>query len=85
MKILFVYKHNRSFVKRDLEILSKNFDVEPFFFTFKKILNLLISLRKSDVVFIWFASYHAFVTTLFTRFVKANRTYCNKILPWFET
>lgn len=70
MKILFVYRHNRTFVDRDLELLSKHFEVKPFFFTLKKIFSLLIHIYRSDLVFIWFASYHAFVTTLFTRVVR---------------
>jgi len=70
MKILFVYRHNRSFVKKDIELLSKHYEVKPFFFTFKKIFSLPIQLRQSDIVFIWFASYHAFITTLITRLIR---------------
>ena len=70
MKILYVYRHHRTFVKRDLELLSKHFEVKPFFFTLRKIFSLLIHIYRSDLVFIWFASYHAFVTTLFTRLVR---------------
>lgn len=70
MKVLYVYQHKRSFVFRDLELLSKHFDVKPFFFTFKKILNLTLELLRSDVVFIWFGSYHAFFVTLFTRIIR---------------
>ena len=64
IKVLYVYKHNRSFVKRDLEMLSKHFDVRPLFFNFFSFLLLPFSVYWSDVVFIWFASYHAFFSTL---------------------
>ena len=64
IKVLYVYKHNRSFVKRDLEMLSKHFDVRPLYFNFFSFLLLPFSVYWSDVIFIWFASYHAFFSTL---------------------
>lgn len=64
IKVLYVYKHNRSFVKRDLEMLSKHFDVRPLFFNFFSFLLLPFGVYWSDVIFIWFASYHAFFSTL---------------------
>lgn len=67
MKILFVYKHKRSFVETDLEILQKHYDVKPFFFKSSKILSLRRELKNCDVVFIWFASFHAYVTARLTR------------------
>ena len=69
-KILFIYKHNRSFIERDIELLSKHFEVKSLFFTFKKMFSLPIQIYRSDIVFIWFTSYHAFITTLFTRLIR---------------
>lgn len=68
MKILVVYKHNRSFVHKDIELLSKHYDVTPFFYSgFKCIRKLWSELRDTDIVFIWFASNHAFITTFLAR------------------
>jgi glycosyltransferase involved in cell wall biosynthesis len=69
MKICVVYKQNSPFVIKDIELLSKYYDVTPIQFELKlrKMFKLIRLLRGSDVVFIWFASYHAFFTTLLTR------------------
>jgi glycosyltransferase involved in cell wall biosynthesis len=66
MKILFVYKHKRSFIKNDLEMLKKHHDVIPFLFKFSKILQLRKQIKKCDVVFIWFASFHSYITAKLT-------------------
>jgi len=65
--ILYLYKHDRSFVKRDLDMLMKHFNVIPFRFSFRKIFRLFTLMPKSDVVFVWFASYHAFIATIFAK------------------
>ena len=68
MRVLVVYKHeNSQFIKNDIEALKKHYDVVPFLFRFKKVFSLIHELRRCDVVFIWFCSYHAFVTALLTR------------------
>ena len=41
IRILYVYKHNRSFVKGDLNMLEKHFDVVPYYF----ILEVYFSFR----------------------------------------
>jgi glycosyltransferase involved in cell wall biosynthesis len=68
MKVLVVYKHeNRSFILNDIEALKKHFDVTSFHFKFSRILSLRHELKKCDIVFIWFCSYHAFITALLTK------------------
>jgi len=68
MRVLFVYKHeNSTFIKNDIEALKKHFVVTPFLFRFNKIFSLIRELRRCDVVFIWFCSYHAYFTARLTR------------------
>ena len=67
MKICFVYRNQSSFVKKDIELLEKHFCVRPFKFKFREIHKLLYLIRTYDVVFIWFASYHAFITTILAK------------------
>jgi glycosyltransferase involved in cell wall biosynthesis len=62
-----VYKHNRSFVVRDLEMLKKHYKVKSYYFSFKTFFHLLSLIYKSDIVFIWFVSYHAFFSTFFAK------------------
>ena len=72
MNVLVVFLKDSSFVREDIRLLSKSFDVTSFHFQLKlgKIYSLFRAIRKSDVVFLWFASYHAFITTILTRFVQ---------------
>ena len=68
MKVLFVYKHKRTFVENDIKILSKHYDVTLFFFSgLRCIPKLLLELHKTDIIFIWFASYHAFITSILSK------------------
>jgi glycosyltransferase involved in cell wall biosynthesis len=69
MKICVVYKQNSPFIMKDIDLLSKYYEVTSIQFEIKisKMFKLISLLRHSDVVFIWFASYHAFFTTLLTR------------------
>jgi glycosyltransferase involved in cell wall biosynthesis len=67
LKVLYVYKHTSSVIDRDLRMLGKHFKVTPFYFSFRKVLSLIVSVYRTDLVFIWFASYHAFVTTIFAK------------------
>jgi len=67
-KILVVYKHDRSFVHKDIELLSERYDVDTLYFKgITSILQLRKKIKKADILYIWFASYHAFITTLLTR------------------
>jgi len=67
IRVLYLYKHKRSFVYRDFDFLKKYFTVKDGFFSLKKILFLPMWISKSDVVFIWFAGFHAFIGTIFAR------------------
>lgn len=59
LNILFVYNHDSSWVKDDLDSLGKHYNVEPFYYRYDKRRKDLHSLVKnSDVIYIWFASYH---------------------------
>ncbi len=78
-KILFVYKKPTTFVSTDLEILQSNFQVTEYHFfpynnffqiaknIIKQLIFLLGNIWKFDIVFIWFADYHAFLPIFFAR------------------
>ena len=70
MRVLLLYRHDRSFVHRDKELLLKHFQVKPMFLTIKNIFFLPFEIMRSDCVFIWFASYHAYLAAKITRFIK---------------
>lgn len=58
-KVLFVYNHERSFIQKDMEILSGYFEVKPFFYNKEKnILKLRKLVNWCDLIYCWFASYH---------------------------
>lgn len=67
IRILYMYKHNRSFVEGDLSMLQRHFDVVPSYFNIRNLFFLPFLVCKSDVTFIWFASYHAFISTIFSK------------------
>ncbi|MGC9337921.1 MAG: glycosyltransferase family 4 protein, partial [Candidatus Cloacimonadia bacterium] len=46
------------------------FDVIPYYFKFRHFLNLPFLVKRADLVFIWFASYHAFITILVANLFK---------------
>ena len=62
-KILFVYADLSSFVKTDLEILERHFDVEPVQWTrtrdVKNMLRIIWHILRTDLSFTWFAGGHA--------------------------
>jgi len=62
-KVLF-YNWVPSFIQKDIEIFKKHFDTTAYLFRIIKIVRLPFEIRKADMVFVWFAGYHAFVTTL---------------------
>lgn len=74
MKILLVYNHDRSFVKKDISILKKHFEVETYFYKKDKNLHKLKKLvRWCDVVYCWFASYHCIFPFLFAKIYKKKK------------
>ena len=62
-RILFVYTDFLTFVKTDLEILERHFDVEPVQWTrtrdMKTMLRIIWHLLRTDLSFTWFAGGHA--------------------------
>jgi len=79
-KVLFVHSSLQSFVKSDLEVLEKHFDVRTLktktFYIIGKGSDPLIFLRLlkgvlwADVVFCWFASTNAFFSVVFSFFLR---------------
>jgi len=68
LKILLVYNHDRSFVKKDMSILKKHFEVETYFYKKDKNLYKLKKLvRWCNVVYCWFASYHGLKATFLAK------------------
>ncbi|UZE93660.1 MAG: glycosyltransferase family 4 protein [Candidatus Pacearchaeota archaeon] len=66
-KILFVYRDFFSFVKRDFEILDSQYNVTSLHATKNLpllIFKLLALVPKNDLIFVWFADWHAFLATL---------------------
>ncbi len=70
IRILFVYYQLSSFVRCDLEILKRHFNVKelriPTFRNPLNILKLLLGIARVDLVYTWFAGTNAFFTTLFS-------------------
>lgn len=70
-KILFVYYTFSSFVKNDLELLKKHFNVKTVRWCGKKnIFKIMYSTMKADITFSWFAGDHAAVTVFFSRLFR---------------
>jgi len=69
--IAFISAYSTSFVNRDLEFLSNNFEINRLDYTgvkkgyislLKQIWQIYIAVKKSDVAFVWFADLRAFIT-----------------------
>lgn len=59
MNVLVVYNHDSTWVHDDIAILQRHYTVDTFFYKKdKKRKNLKELVKKSDVIFIWFASFH---------------------------
>jgi len=71
IRILFVYYQLSSFVRSDLEILKRHFDVKelriPTFRNPLNILKLLLWTARVDLVYTWFADINAFFSVLFSK------------------
>ena len=77
--ILFIANVNSTFVRRDIEGLKQHYNVKNLiveqpkkFFSFllvqtKIVFFLFSNLRKSKIVFCWFADYHSFFPSLISR------------------
>lgn len=69
--ILFVYTNLSSFVKNDLEILQRHFDVKDIQWTrtrdIKNMLRIIWHILRTDLSFIWFAGGHAARMVFFSK------------------
>ena len=72
IRVAFIYPWLSSFSKNDLDMLRTNFEVIEVHFTrdLQGILNIIKSVFKSDVSFVWFGSLHAFITVFFTKLFR---------------
>ena len=75
IKILYICFNLSSFVRRDLDILNKHFEVRFLKYNGIKsvilfLYSLLKEIRKADVVFSRFASTHAFLAVLFSKIFR---------------
>lgn len=71
--ILFIYRRFSTFRKRDFEILKKHFKVikcKASSNLIKYVFRLLFGVKNSDLLFIWFADWHAFLAVLFAKFFR---------------
>lgn len=71
-KILFIYTHLQTFVKKDIDLLSEFYTVKQlqfvlkksflsfFYYQIKGFLRLILQTPKQDILYIWFCDYHAF-------------------------
>ena len=78
-KILLVYPSFSTFVRRDYEILSKEYDVEKHEIVFadmslmsiklliREIIFYLLSINRFYAVFIWFGDYHSILPVFFAK------------------
>jgi len=70
MRVLFLYSQLPSFIRGDLEILQKHFQVEKLrIASFKKpsaYWRLLKAILRNDVVYCWSATWRAFFVVLFS-------------------
>ena len=61
VRILFVHPHMAPFIKNDLEILKKHFEVVSVYWKTKKdFLSILKNILKVDITFSWFAGDFSF-------------------------
>ena len=69
MKVLVVYYGSKTtFIQRDIDILSKHFDVDEI--SIRKARDIIVLAKKvknCDVVFIWFAGKHAGISVLVSK------------------
>jgi glycosyltransferase involved in cell wall biosynthesis len=77
-KIIFVSANLSSFIRQDLDLLSKHYDVRQFAFGSRKGFSMLLhqmrllfwllaKLWNAKAVFVWFADYHSFLPSLLGR------------------
>ncbi len=72
MRILFVYSRRASFVEIDLELLRERYEVREWAQPgrWANPLAVLREVRRADLVFGWFASWHTFWPITFARLLR---------------
>ncbi len=72
MKVLVVYYGNKTtFIQRDIDILSKHFDVDEISIKkAKDLFTLAKKIKNSNVVFIWFAGKHAGISVFLAKLFR---------------
>ena len=75
-KILFIYQYVvfypwiATFTQEDFDILKKYFDVTLFDYSIKSYISLPFQIQRSDLVYIWFANYHAIIPVMLAKFMR---------------
>lgn len=80
-KILFIQHLNASFIRQDANLLRQSNEVEVYHLKHNKGIKIILelirqffylakNLSKFDIVFIWFADFHAVLPALFSRLMK---------------
>ena len=68
---LFIYRKMHTFIKNDLEILQKNFNVKTINWKGKRnIPSIFINMLHSDITFCWFASDYAGITVFLSKLLN---------------
>jgi glycosyltransferase involved in cell wall biosynthesis len=68
-RILFVHNHPQPFVRIDLALLRERWQVDELYQRSKRLnpLAIFARVRRADLVFCWFASWHSLFPALFAR------------------
>jgi glycosyltransferase involved in cell wall biosynthesis len=70
IKILFIRKGKTRFEDFDFKILSKNFSVFDYQFSFRTLHSLLIEISRCDYVFYWFPNDYKFFISLLAKLLS---------------
>lgn len=72
LKVLYVVPRRNTFTDIDHEILAERFELLEYYQPKlrPRVLEIIGKLRRSDVVFAWFASWHSFATLLLARLFR---------------
>jgi len=78
-KILFLYNHSSTFIRNDLEFFKRKTSVIDYecriskslsgyiFYMAREMLFILINIYGSNMIYCWFADYHAFLPAVFAK------------------
>ena len=69
LRVLYVVSRWNTFTKIDREALAERFDVRDYYQpgTIPRLWDLIAKLRRTDVVYAWFASWHSFAAVAVAR------------------